>query len=388
MRLAGRTTRKKFKIAVVVPKYGLVGGGERFVSEITRRLARNNEFEIHVFANQWYAETDAITFHKVPNVRFPRFLRPLCFAVFAQWMIDRADFDLVHSHDRIFRADVFSLHSVPHRGWVRDVRKKRPSLFDRAIITIEHRMIAAGESSWFLPVSSVAKNAFCREYTTLPGQWQIAHPGVDVLRFATPDRAACRAEIRARHGIGLTDFLVLFVGMNFEVKGLDSIIAAVAKARRARPEANIRLLVVGRGNEGKFARIAQSFGIAEAVTFAGKQVDGIERYYRAADIFIMLSAFDTFGLVVLEAMAAGLPVIVSTNVGAKDLVDEGVNGFVLANEHDADCAADRIAQLLDAGGREAMGAAATRTATDHDWERLAKTISRIYESKLHSRMAV
>ena len=55
------------KIAVVVPKYGLVGGGERFASEITERLARNSHFEIHVFANRWVATPEKITFHKVPT---------------------------------------------------------------------------------------------------------------------------------------------------------------------------------------------------------------------------------------------------------------------------------------------------------------------------------
>jgi len=222
--------------------------------------------------------------------------------------------------------------------------------------------------------------AFRREYHTLPGQWQVLAPGVDVARFSEPDRAVCRADIRKRHGIGASDILLLFVGMNFAVKGLDTVIAALAKARAARPEANIRLLVVGRGDEGGYLRMAQSLGIAEAVTFAGTRVDGLERYYRAADIFIMLSQFDTFGMVVLEAMAAGLPVIVSPNVGAKDLVQEGVNGFVLPEHQDEDAAADRIIQLSEAEQREAMGTAAAHTAATHDWERLAEKIEQIYRA--------
>ena len=122
--------------------------------------------------------------------------------------------------------------------------------------------------------------------------------------------------------------------------------------------------MVGRGDEGKYGKLAQSLGIAEAVTFAGTQVDGLERYYRAADIFIMLSAFDTFGMVVLEAMAAGLPVIVSPNVGAKDLVEEGINGFILPTPQDADAAADRIVRLSDASNGNAMGAAAAADRCD------------------------
>ncbi|MBI3901578.1 MAG: glycosyltransferase family 4 protein [Nitrosomonadales bacterium] len=375
-------TRTRRKIAVVVPKYGLVGGGERFASEITERLARNENFDIHVFANKWVAGSDRITFHKLPIIRFPRFLGPLVFAWVAQWKIRRMGFDLVHTHHWIFHADIYSAHGVPHAGWVRNVRSRSPSLYDRAVIHIERSLMRDGAASRFFPVSSIAMEAFRREYATLPGQWQIVHPGVNVERFSTPDRATCRADIRGRYGIGAADILLLFVGMNFEVKGLDAIIAALAQARAVRPDANIRLLVVGRGNEDKYRKMAQSLGVAEAVTFAGTQVDGLERYYRAADIFIMLSKFDTFGMVVLEAMAAGLPVIVSPNVGAKDLVEEGINGFILATPDDADAAADRMIRLSDTVQREAMGSAATRTAAMHDWERLAERMERLYWSFL------
>ena len=368
------------RIAVVVPKYGLVGGGERFASEITKSLARNENFEIHVFANRWIANSDRIKFHKIPIS--PRSLRPLFFAWFVKRMIDRMSFDLVHTHHWIFNADIFSLHGTPHASWIREVRNRHLSFFDHATNAVERRALKGGGSSWFLPVSSIAMDAFRREYATLPGRWQIVHPGVDVARFSTPDRAACRADIRGRYGIGAADILLLFVGMNFEVKGLGAIIVALAKARARRPEANIRLLVVGRGDEGKYHKIAQSQGIAEAVTFAGTQIGGLERYYRAADIFIMLSKFDTFGMVVLEAMAAGLPVIVSPKVGAKDLVEEGVNGFVLSAPQDTDAAAERIDRLSNTKQRETMGVAAAGRATMHDWERLAEKMESLYRDAL------
>ncbi len=374
--------RTRRKIAVVVPKYGLIGGGERFVSEITGRLARNENFEMHVFANRWIANSDRIQFHKVPTVRFPRFLRPLFFAWYVKRKIDRMNFDLVHTHHWIFNADIFSLHGIPHAYWTRKVRNSRLGLYDYALSAVERRAIRGGASSWFLPVSSIAMDAFRHEYATLPGLWEIALPGVDLARFLAPERNVCRADIRGRYGIGASDILLLFVGMNFEVKGLDTIIAALAKARATRREKNIRLLVVGRGDEDKYRGIAQSLGVAEAVLFAGTQVEGIERYYRAADIFIMLSKFDTFGMVVLEAMAAGLPAIVSPNVGAKDLVEEGVNGFIIPAPQDVNAAAECIIRLSDTAQREAMGIAAVQTASAHDWERLAANMEHLYQDVL------
>lgn len=371
---------KRRRIAVVIGKYGYVGGSERFAMEITERLSRNKDFDVHVLANKWRSDSSRITFHKVPMVRFPMFLRHLSFAWFAKRIIEKGAFDVVHSHVRLFGANLYSLHYVPHSGWVRDVRKKHASLPDLAMIATEHRMIATGEASWFLPVSSMVEAEFRREYQTLPGHWRPVHPGVDSVRFAAPDREACRAEIRGRYGIGAADLLVLFVGMNFEVKGLDTVIAAVANARKARPEAGIRLLVSGRGNEGKYRAIARSLGVEQAVTFAGEITGAIERYYRAADLFVMLSRYDTFGMVVLEAMAAGLPVLVSSRVGAKDIVEEGLNGFVLPDAGDGESAAKRIVELLDPELRQAMAAGAMQTAAEHDWDRPASCIGEMITS--------
>ena len=373
------------RVAVVVPKYGLIGGGERFAAELTERLAGRGKYEFHVFANRWESRSPGIAFHKVPSIRFPRSLRPVSFAWFAGRMTGGGRFDIVHSHERIFRADVFSMHSVPHAGWVRHVRRKRQSLFDLATIALERRMMAGGRDSWFLPVSSIAAEALLREYDIDPARVRVVHPGVDVERFSGPDRDACRAEIRARHGIGASDLLVLFVGMNFEVKGLGTVIEAVAKARRERPEAEVRLLVVGRGDARKYAGIAGAHGIGDSVRFAGARGEDVERYYRAADLFAMLSTFDTFGMAVLEAMAAGLPVIVSPNVGAKDVVEDGVNGFVAPAPGDADAVAAAIGRVSDGGLRAGFADRARRTALRHTWERVASETERVYEEVIRRR---
>jgi UDP-glucose:(heptosyl)LPS alpha-1,3-glucosyltransferase len=366
---------------VVIPKYGLIGGGERFASELTERLARKGKYEFHVFANRWNPGSPGIVFHKVPLLRFPRFLRPLSFAWFADRMVANGKFDLVHSHERIFRADVFSVHSVPHSGWVRNVRRKRLSLFDRATIRVEKTMME-GDRSLFLPVSTMAGEAFAREYAVDPARIRVVHPGVDVERFSAPDRGSCRREIRLRCGIGPSEIVVLFVGMNFEVKGLDAIMASVARAMEKHPGKRIRLLVVGKGNLREYGGVARKLGIGGSVVFVGPQAKGVERYYLASDIFMMLSRFDTFGMAVLEAMAAGLPVIISACVGAKDLVENGRNGFIVEDAGAAGAAVERVGLLLEDGLRARMGEEAFRTAGRHTWDRMAAEVEGIYAELL------
>lgn len=369
------------RIAVVIPKYGRIGGAERFAFELTERLARDGRYEMHVFANRWVAGPGPVTFHKVPKVRFPRFLRQVGFAWFVGRAVESGGFDLVHAHDRIFSTDLFTMHSIPHEAWVRDIRRRPPSLFDRAMAWVERRLVERGGCARFLPVSGIAGDAYRSMYGLDASRVRVLHPGVDLARFISPDRAACRAAVRERYGIGPSDVVALFVGMNFEVKGLGVIIEAVAKAKVQCPGADLRLLVVGKGDPAEYRSLATSLGIGDAVIFAGPQ-EGVEEFYLASDLFLMLSKFDTFGMVVLEAMAASLPVILSANVGAKDIVEEGVNGFVLPDGRDADAAAGKILLLLDENRRAAMGEAGFRTAATHSWERLAGEVGKVYEEAI------
>ena len=178
---------------------------------------------------------------------------------------------------------------------------------------IDRRMITGGSKSVFMPVGAFLQESFEEVFGELPGEWSVVHPGVDAERFAHDPKA--RAEIRAMHGIGPEDFVMLFVGMNFGPKGLGPLMEGFAEFRRREPGRAARLLVVGRGPVPEFERRATKLGIRQDVIFAGVQVHGIERYYSAADAFALLSEFETFGMVVLEAMAAGLPVIVSERMG-------------------------------------------------------------------------
>jgi UDP-glucose:(heptosyl)LPS alpha-1,3-glucosyltransferase len=104
----------------------------------------------------------------------------------------------------------------------------------------------------------------------------------------------------------------------------------------------------------------------------------VEKYYMAADIFILPSRFDTFGLVVLEAMAAGLPVIISHNVGARDLVEPGVNGFVLSEDPSISERAKSLTSLLDPEKRKLMGENGRKVACLHSWDKTADRVADLY----------
>lgn len=369
---------RNYRVAVVVPKYGLVGGGEQFARELTERVAMDRRYDVHVFANRWIPQSDRITFHKVPIIAFPKFLTTISFAWFANRKIDKMHFDIIHTHDRIFRAHIFTMHGVPHPFWVKKVRRKRMSLFDFATSWVERKLIENGQCRMFLPVSILAEKKFLEEFHVDPAQVHVVHPGVNLDTFLKPDRNRCRQEIRKRFNIDESDTVILFVSMNFELKGLDNLLAAMAMAKSEQPSHKLKILVIGKGNQRKYGRLAESLGIGGDVIFGGVWEQDIEQVYLAADIFAMLSRFDTFGMAVLEAMSASLPVIITENVGAKDLVEDGVNGFIVDRD-DIHAISSKIGFLLGAENREKMGRKAYLVAAQNTWDRAAERLLDIYQ---------
>jgi UDP-glucose:(heptosyl)LPS alpha-1,3-glucosyltransferase len=371
------------RVAVVIPKYGLVGGAEGFVFALTERLAVRPEFEIHVFANRYRRGKAPIIFHKVPIFRFPRFLKQISFAWFADRRIQRGAYDLVHSHDRIFKMNLFTMHGIPHKTWITHMRKKRLTLFDRAMAWVEKKGLTGPPAPMVLPVSTLVKDELRRNYPVMEKRIEVIHPGVDLERFSRLDKAQCRKEIRDRQGLNEKDLVILFVGMNYEIKRLGLLIEAVSRM----PEEDahnraVRLLVVGKGKEGVYKEMARGYGVADRVIFAGV-IREVEKYYLAADIFAMPSVYDTFGMAVLEAMAAGLPVIISQTVGARDLVHDGVEGFVLNTPPTAGELARRIAFLSNSENRLKMGHRARKRALNHSWDRVADRMAALYGKDFH-----
>jgi UDP-glucose:(heptosyl)LPS alpha-1,3-glucosyltransferase len=172
--------------------------------------------------------------------------------------------------------------------------------------------------------------------------------------------------------------------MNFDIKGLDAVMAGLGQLQAQERQFPWKLLVVGKGNEGHYRRMAQSLDIADRIVFAGV-VDRpmLERIYRASDLYVMLSKFDTFGLVVLEAMAAGLPVLISRTVGARDIVREGQNGFVIEDTGNIQDISYRLRIMLDEQNRRRMAQAARETARQYSWEDTARKVEIVYRELLH-----
>jgi len=372
------------RVAVLTEKCGMAGGCERFVHETASRIAAMPGFSVDIFANRWEQAASRIRYHKVPMVRFPKFVKPWAFTRTAQRMIARGGYDVIHAHLRNDFAHLTTVHPAPHRYWLAEVlRKRRWSLHDRTMIAMERRMVTTGRGRSFMPVSSMLLDIWRTEYGELPGHWQVQCPGVDAERF-TPD-PSLRTSTRQELGIGVEEFVLLFVGMNFEVKGLRPAIEAVARCARRNPARAVRLLVVGKGDRHGFAEIAAKLGISHAVQFLGVETSRLARLYAASDAFVMPSTFETYCIAVHEAMAAGLPAIVTRRMGIASLVGEAGAGAILQDAHDADGLDRALDALRHTGERISAGQRARAAAATLSWDCAADRIAMSYQTITRSR---
>jgi len=219
---------------------------------------------------------------------------------------------------------------------------------------------------------------------------QVIPPGVDIETFHPIDKAEARAAIN----IPQTDKLLVFVGRMERLKGLDTLINAMAILKRDDPHGldNLYLSVIGGSpdNEAKddieFQRIKalrESLGLQELITFLGaRDQPSLPYYYAAAEAVIMPSHYESFGMVALEAMACGAPVIASEVGGLAYLIQDGVTGFHVPDQDPVELAG-KIKLILDHEElRQEMSAAAVLSAQRYAWPRIAAQIVRVFTGLL------
>ena len=217
----------------------------------------------------------------------------------------------------------------------------------------------------------------------------IIPPGVDTGHFYPIDVDEARQYI----GLKPDDRMILFVGRIEPLKGLDTLIRAVACLRLKDLHEPVRLAVIGGDPEAepddmteemaRIQKLCDELAMGKMVAFLGKRgQDTLPYYYSAAEVVVMPSHYESFGMVALEAMACGTPVIASQVGGLAFLVQDGVTGFTIPAEDD-NALCEKLTSLLgDESLRLQMGHAAADYAKKYDWRKIASQIVGIYEDQM------
>jgi D-inositol-3-phosphate glycosyltransferase len=306
------------------------------------------------------------------------------------WRIAEAiDYDLIHAHYWLSGSAALALKtrwSVPvlqmfHTLGRLKNRVARSAAELEPAVRLEEETRIVSEADRIVAANVVERAELLRDYAAHASRIATIPCGVDTDLFTPGDRA------EARRRLGLDDRpVLLWVGRIAPIKGLDTLLDTVARLREGGQE--MRLLVVGgdadeptSGHETSLRQRIARLGLVDSVRFVGSQPQSVlPLYYAAADLTVLPSYYESFGMVALEAMACGSPVIASRVGGLVTTVRDGVTGF-LVPDGDVGALAERIETLVtDPELRWRLGREGVRWAAQHRWPCVAEAVCKEYAS--------
>lgn len=341
------------------------GGAERYTVDLAHALAERGH-RVSMLATS-FAGLDERA-HQVPlggraATRLGRYLR---FLDSLAAHLGQHHYDVVHAMLPVRRCDVYHPHAgiaaeavarghLKHAGAVRQAVARaanRLNLKRRRFAAVERELLTGPVPPVVLCLSEYIKRSVRAWYDLPEDRLATLFNATDLAKFDPAARPDAGREVRRRLGLGEDRVVGLMIAQDFERKGLREAIAAAARVVDGR----FALVVVGKQDPAPYRRVAERLGTAGRVVFAGATTDPYA-FYRAADFFVLPTRHDPCSLVVLEALAMGLPVVSTVFNGACEIMTDGVHGFVLPDPADVGTLARSMRELLDPGRREAMAAA-------------------------------
>ena len=360
------------KIALAHKRLDLNGGTERDLFKTAEGL-RDLGHSVHLFCCEYgVAPPQGVTAHRVPTVPLGRTARLWSFALRAPKLIAQADCDVTMGFGRMADVDVLRCGGGTHRGFLNRLAEEEGSyrriwqsisIYHRSLLILERRQFAARRVKKIIAVSDEVKRDVLNQYNVPADKVVVLYNGVDDRRFHPCRRGDFRKAIRARWKIPLEAPLVLFVGSGFRRKGLDRLLTAWQFSEFAQ----VYLLVVGSDARlGRYQAKAQTIAPARIV-FAGRQ-DAIEDFYAAADVVALPALQEAFGNVVLEALASGLPVLVSRAVGAASVLRGTLIDGVIDRPDDSEELSKKLLALLAKAHDGGLRQEARKIGENYSWE--------------------
>jgi UDP-glucose:(heptosyl)LPS alpha-1,3-glucosyltransferase len=372
---------ERLRIAVVTPELHRKRGTERVTSEMVVRLAAQHD--VHVFAHYFRAEDyPGVQFHRVPVLPWPGLATFLSFYYVSESVVKRVArragaFDVVYSPGPNCAAvDVATAHFCQARqnvllksgehqpkpaGLSYRLRHLHRRLYARAVTRIERQFYRSSKLRLVLSPSDALKRDLVENYGIEAERVRVTPSGVDATGFTPEARMRLRADSRAALGLCYGRTYFLFIGTDWIRKGMMTILRALREV----PDAD--LLAIGPYDPRPYRRASEELGVTDRVIYLPRRTD-VLFYYAAADALLAPSIYEPFGLVPLEAMACGLPCVITRNMGVAEIVSPG-EAIVLENGEDAAALARAMRALMnDPSLRERLVTNGIELAQRHTWE--------------------
>lgn len=307
---------------------------------------------------------------------------------------DGISYDLLHSHYWLSGAVAQDLrerwgtpivHMFHTLGRMKNAVAQRPQERETSRrITVESGIVRFADA--LIAATPAEKEQLIQLYDAAPARIRVISPGVDTERFHPIPAAHAKEQI----AVCPDRRVILFVGRIEPLKGIDNLLRAIVQVVEEREDLREGLYVPIIGGDpnrvreddemARLQELEEELGIGDVVIFLGsKDQDTLQYYYSAAEMVVMPSDYESFGMVALEAMACGAPVIASDVGGLAFLVKDGRTGYRVS-ARDPEALAEKITLLLtDEVTRRRIGQRAACWAESYAWPHIADQIEDVYE---------
>ncbi len=380
------TTKRRLRVAVLSRAFRSTGGGaESYSMALVEHLAHSHE--IHVFAQEIEHAWPGVSYHPVSMpLKKPRWINQLWFAVLT-WWATRRGFDVVHSHENTWHGQVQTVHVLPIKynlfqgrtkwqlvlRWIKVITSPRFLVY----LGLEQLRYRLDGPRSIVSTSQSLQHVMAQTYPAAVAAMQVVTPGVAAIPGLASDQDK-RAQ-RKRLGLPEQGHCILFVANDFKRKGLPTLLQAMRGM-----SATTYLAVVGEDEQlAQFKQENYSPHLPGRKVFFLGSLGDVGPAYRAADCLAHPTLEDTFAMVVLEAMAHGLPVLVSGTryCGISGLLSDGSNALLLENPTDADALVIALSRLV---GAPLLYSQLSQAGLDfsraHRWADAAQKMALIYET--------
>lgn len=358
------------KIAMACRQFDLRGGSERvFYRTVEGLHARGHE--VHLFCGRYAIDPPEGTIaHKVPSIPWPRTARLLSLAFLTPKLIARSGCDVSLGFDGMMYQDLFRSGGGAHKVYLRRMIEHssclrvlyyRTSPYHYLVPRLEKRVLGVKGSRRVIAVCQQVKTELMEAYGVEEEKIVVIPNGVDQQRFHPDRRRIAGKQVRKQLGIPASARVALFVGTGFKRKGLERLL----RLWESKGVRDAYLLIVG--NDTQLSQYRRRWQ-RDAVLFVGVQ-SSVEDYYAAADLLVLPSLQEAFGNVVLEGLAAGLPVITVAGVGAADELQGELAEGILRDPDDPEELKEKINRFLFAADWPELSHAARTVAEGYTWDR-------------------
>jgi UDP-glucose:(heptosyl)LPS alpha-1,3-glucosyltransferase len=362
------------KLALICRPLSFHGGIETATAGLIGELLRRGH-AIDLFSTREQHDVPGARVRRLPVVEQPSILRLLSFALAARWATRNADYDVVQSHERGIRQDVYRAGEGSHRAYLAAMGRPWAQVNPqhRLLYWLEGRIFGLRAARHIVAISQRGKKEIEQLYGTSPARVSVVYNGVNLERFHPDRRCWLRGSTRQSLGLDTESWVILFVGSGFERKGLGPLLEAVGRLQ----DPHCRLVVAGKGDARPYQAIARRRGLAECVSWLGPRRD-VEHLYSAADVVALPALYEPFGNVHLEALASGVPVLACARSGGAEVVVSGRNGWVAA-EPVPEAIAEGLLMLRD-GDRTGLARAARTSAEPFTYSAQADGFEAVYRA--------